>query len=357
MRSARLAGVLAASIAGPVWAGEWPAEIAAHQTGIGTHFTTAKGVTLYVYDRDTLGVSTCVDKCIEVWPALAAPVDAKPAGHWTPIERADGTRQWAYRGRPLYTFARDPLPGTTLGDGVQDIWHIAVDLAPRPAGVKFEGTIVGRVAADDRGLTLYVRDKGDCAKECLRTWAPVPAPWAANAVGAWKAVTRSDDGTRQWAYQGNPVYTYVRDTLPGEIKGAGVDKAWRAVVLQPAPALPPGITLQPSDFGPIFADSSGMSLYTVPDLQAQQDAALCNKDCMTIDWKPFVAAADAVPIGNWSAEALPDGRRQWFYRAMPVFLYAHDRKPGDIHGDRYGVGNGFGGFHVIPQITLREEAL
>ena len=33
---------------------------------------------------------------------------------------------------------------TTLGDGVQDIWHVAVDFAPRPKGVKFQGSAQGR---------------------------------------------------------------------------------------------------------------------------------------------------------------------------------------------------------------------
>jgi predicted lipoprotein with Yx(FWY)xxD motif len=48
------------------------------------------------------------------------------SGDWTMVTRDDGTMQWAYKGKPLYTFAKDTKPGDITGDGfLNDAWHIA----------------------------------------------------------------------------------------------------------------------------------------------------------------------------------------------------------------------------------------
>ena len=39
--------------------------------------------------------------------------------------RDDGVRQWAYKGKPLYTWSKDTKPGDASGDGVGGSWHIA----------------------------------------------------------------------------------------------------------------------------------------------------------------------------------------------------------------------------------------
>ena len=51
--------------------------------------------------------------------------DAKPSGDWTVVTRKDGGKQWAYKGKPLYTFHKDAKPGDATGDGVNNVWHIA----------------------------------------------------------------------------------------------------------------------------------------------------------------------------------------------------------------------------------------
>ena len=57
----------------------------------------------------------------------AAPADAKPMGDWTIVTRDDKTRQWAYKGRPLYTWIKDAKPGDTSGDGMaMGAWKVAV---------------------------------------------------------------------------------------------------------------------------------------------------------------------------------------------------------------------------------------
>jgi predicted lipoprotein with Yx(FWY)xxD motif len=94
-------------------------------TSKGKALVDGKGMTLYIFDRDTAGKSSCNGACITNWPALTAAADAKPSGDWTVVTRDDGAKQWAYKGKPLYTFAKDGKPGDATGDGVNNVWHVA----------------------------------------------------------------------------------------------------------------------------------------------------------------------------------------------------------------------------------------
>jgi predicted lipoprotein with Yx(FWY)xxD motif len=78
---------------------------------------------LYVYDQDKPSISSCLEGCASRWPPLEAPQDAKAVGAWTPIARADGRQQWAFKGRPVYLRVHD-LPDAPNGDGIEGAWHI-----------------------------------------------------------------------------------------------------------------------------------------------------------------------------------------------------------------------------------------
>jgi len=86
-----------------------------------------KNMTLYVFDKDAAdsGRSACNGQCAQLWPPLEATAAASASGHYTIVARDDGTRQWAYDGKPLYYWSKDKAPGDTTGDGVRGIWHIA----------------------------------------------------------------------------------------------------------------------------------------------------------------------------------------------------------------------------------------
>jgi len=83
------------------------------------------GMSLYTFDRDPVGQSACNGACAQNWPPLAAPADAKRHGDWMVVTRQDGSRQWAYRGKPLYFWVKDKAPGDRTGDGVNGVWHLA----------------------------------------------------------------------------------------------------------------------------------------------------------------------------------------------------------------------------------------
>lgn len=88
--------------------------------------TDSAGMTLYVFDRDVAnsGKSMCNGPCAENWPPLLAAAGAMAAGDYSILQRDDGKLQWAYKGQPLYYWAKDKKPGDKTGDGVNNVWHI-----------------------------------------------------------------------------------------------------------------------------------------------------------------------------------------------------------------------------------------
>ena len=97
----------------------------------GKVLATENRMTLYVYDKDTVGKSTCNGACAENWLPYADKIEAAPpetAGRktgWGVIKRDDGKKMFTYDGKPLYLFKNDKGPGDTAGDGVGGVWHAA----------------------------------------------------------------------------------------------------------------------------------------------------------------------------------------------------------------------------------------
>jgi len=119
--SAALAGLaLLAACAGDA---DGPAKVG--DTGMGKVLTDSKGMTLYTFDRDAAGKSACNGQCAQNWPPLMASASASASGDWTVVTRDDGSKMWAYKGKPLYTWIKDAKAGDTTGDGVNNVWHVA----------------------------------------------------------------------------------------------------------------------------------------------------------------------------------------------------------------------------------------
>jgi predicted lipoprotein with Yx(FWY)xxD motif len=85
------------------------------------------GMTLYTFDRDASGSgkSVCNGPCATNWPPLMASASARASGDWTVVTRDDGARQWAYKGKPVYYWAKDARPGDRTGDNFNNVWRIA----------------------------------------------------------------------------------------------------------------------------------------------------------------------------------------------------------------------------------------
>lgn len=88
-------------------------------------FADTAGKPLYIWDNDTMvGMSHCEDDCAKMWPPLKAPAGAKPSGDWAPIRREDGSLQWTYKNKPLYTYSADQPGGPPAGEQLPK-WHLA----------------------------------------------------------------------------------------------------------------------------------------------------------------------------------------------------------------------------------------
>ena len=94
-------------------------------TAKGKAWVDAKGMTLYSFDKDVVGKSNCNDKCAAEWPPLKVADGSKASGDWTIVKRDDGSKMWAYEGKPLYTFVDDKKAGDVTGDNV-DGFHIVM---------------------------------------------------------------------------------------------------------------------------------------------------------------------------------------------------------------------------------------
>lgn len=98
----------------------------APQADAAHRLVSSDGMTLYTYDRDSPGgPSRCEGVCARLWPPFPASTDARLPEGYGVIVRADGSRQWTYRGRPLYRYAGDAAVGSTRGDGINGTWHVA----------------------------------------------------------------------------------------------------------------------------------------------------------------------------------------------------------------------------------------
>ncbi len=82
------------------------------------------------------------------------------------------------------------------------------------------------------GMTLYTYDndtagsgKSTCNGPCATNWPPLQAEASDQGSGDYSVITR-DDGKKQWAYKGKPLYQWVNDKKPGDKTGDGVKNVW-----------------------------------------------------------------------------------------------------------------------------------
>ncbi len=342
-----------------------------------------QGRTLFTSAADTPGVSKCAAACAKEFQPFLAAKGSTAAGDWTLIKRADGGRQWAYRGEPLYTWVQEKEPGEVavnvgaaqsagakLAEHKLDTgnllppngWQVArfepEASLPTPSGInaRIVAAAQGIVLADYAGFTLYTLD-GDAKKDhqrcgesgCQLDWLPVAAPDFARNLGDFTIVARAD-GARQWAYKKRPLYRYRGDLLPGDAFGESVDRRWKIAAVT-------------ASFHPEHADVvnigaygnsltlNGMTLYTGVAAQKRWGgrntrdgfrntwskglklgtAACGSEKCLT-EWHPFLAPAGAQASGFWQIYARPDGTRQWAYKGYALWTHGDDKKPGDITG-------------------------
>lgn len=104
-----------------------------------------------------------------------------------------------------------------------------------PGIIKSGNTALGPVLTDTKGMTLYYFDKdvagkSNCNGKCANAWPPLMVGAGAKAVDDFTIVVR-DDGGKQWAHRGLPLYGWVKDEKPGDTTGHRFKNVW--TVAQP----------------------------------------------------------------------------------------------------------------------------
>jgi predicted lipoprotein with Yx(FWY)xxD motif len=245
---------------------------------------------------------------------------------------------------------------------------------PMPPGFRVESSeLDGPVFADARGRTLYVwpfkrmragysgeqKGKPACYGEVLKETAGLMSPYPAGVVlpdldkrpsctdlwppalatandkpiGKWTIVDRKD-GTKQWAYDEQPVYTSSRDQTPGDVvggnsrRGGGDAPAGRQPIGPPS-KVPPGFAVKTTPAGRLLTTSKSFSVYAYDEDTAGK--SMCDGSCAQT-WLPLIAPETAQPQGEWSTIERSAGVRQWVFRNKPLYTYAVDPRPMSLEG-------------------------
>lgn len=93
---------------------------------LGMVMTDPKGITLYIFANDKMGISNCTTgKCLQNWPPYTAQSQTGTLPeNISVIKRTDGTMQYAWKGMPLYYFIKDKDSGDSYGNGVSGVWSV-----------------------------------------------------------------------------------------------------------------------------------------------------------------------------------------------------------------------------------------
>lgn len=116
------------------------AALSTADSSLGTIVVDGAGMTVYVFDNDTVGAtsSACSGDCAANWPAVPAgagdPQLDGVTGEVGTITGVDGEPQLTLGGLPLYYFAGDNAAGDVNGQGVGGIWWVV-----GPDGAKISG--------------------------------------------------------------------------------------------------------------------------------------------------------------------------------------------------------------------------
>ncbi|KGE05004.1 putative transmembrane protein [Pseudohaliea rubra DSM 19751] len=236
-----------------------------------------------------------------------------PPGFQVIVNELEGPVFADAEGRTLYEWPQHVLRNGYSGE------------APGIPGCYGEPTTVtaGLMSPYPAGIPLPERDRRPA---CTALWPPVLASEQAEPVGDWSVLERRD-GSRQWAYQEQPLYTSVRDRRPGDVLGGTRrryrrdDPAYR-VPVGPPPALPPGFAVKATSVGRMLTTASNDALYAFAEDTA--DSTACRGDCLQ-RWAPATAPALAAAQGDWSLLERSPGVRQWVFRGKPLYTHRLDR--------------------------------
>jgi predicted lipoprotein with Yx(FWY)xxD motif len=228
---------------------------------------------------------------------------------------------------------------------------------------------LGKILVDGSGKTLYVftKDAPDtvkCDATCQANWPPLVSsgtPKLGPGVDASLISTAAlPNGGKIITYDHMPLYTFAKDTQPGQVSGENVGSVWFVVSpdgkpVKPASSSAPTATSAAAaqvptlmiaadpKLGQILVDGNGMTLYAFT--KDGPDQSNCTGSCLT-NWPPLLTAGTpmlgaGINDALVSSAALADGSRMVTYNDLPLYHFAKDAKPGDT------IGQGVAGFWFV----------
>ncbi len=211
----------------------------------------SKGMTLYMFDPDKGGKSTCEGDCLAAWPPVEGPAEAGSGVDDSLLgttKATDGTTMATYNDWPLYYWVEDKKPGDVTGQAVNDVWWVLtpdgtpIREQPQASGgddgqaattIETAQSDFGEILVDSKGMTLYMFDpdkggKSTCEGDCLAAWPPVegPAEAGSGVDDSLLGTTKATDGTTMATYNDWPLYYWVEDKKPGDVTGQAVNDVW-----------------------------------------------------------------------------------------------------------------------------------
>lgn len=116
--------------------------IATRSTSLGAILTGGNGRTVYLFEADKGGKSSCSAACAQNWPPVAAgaPGTGIKASLLTTTTRSDGSKQAVYNGHPIYYFSGDAQPTDTKGQGLHAFGADWYEIGPNGGKVEKPGS-------------------------------------------------------------------------------------------------------------------------------------------------------------------------------------------------------------------------
>ncbi len=186
-------------------------------------------------------------------------------------------------------------------------------------------------------------------KTCADKWPAFLAAADARAGGDWSLIPR-DDGARQWAYQGHPLYTSVKDHRPGEVNGEPLNiRARTGWAAAKAPLdFPPGFKLVRRLDGLVLATADGRTAYVRRGARIQRTASGSSELL-----QPIAAPGFGTVGGKWSIVDSGAGAKQYAFNGEALYVLADGFTAADIEGGGWALALYRRATPLPPQIRTR----
>lgn len=318
--------------------------------------------TLYIFTRDVDGTNNCSGGCADLWPIFyeeniqfGLGLDATDFGE---ISLGDGSMQITYKGWPLYYYSPTgdenlEAPGSTSGDGVNNVWFLAKEYSIALANAQLVGLDgnnytddyavgegVSQFFVDGEGNTIYgfikdYKNQNNFTKPDFSNDGVWPIFY--KEIKSLPSILNADDfgeidvhGEMQLTYKGWPLYYFGQDENRGETKGVSVPApgVWPIVNqnTEMAPDAPTILLSENETFGKILTDNQGRSLYFFT--RDVDGTSKCAGGCLSV-WPIFYTEeiilenSNDLEPSNFGTITLTDGTtKQTTYKGWPLYYYA-----------------------------------